>query len=153
MKRVDETVGGISGDDVDLVIDQGAIEEAEVHNVWRGGEVEAVAVAPTVETIGALEEFVADTGVPLRSDCGEIRHGAEMEIVGVVAADDQGEGVFEAERFGELEIETLSVLLFDALVDGSRAVCSGRFVQDGGEGRASVFNVEIEVAGEEGFLD
>ncbi len=153
MKRVDEAVGGIAGDDVDLMIDESAVEEAEVHDVRRSGEVEIVAVAPAAEAVGAFEEFVADAGVPLGSDRSEIGHGAEMEGLRVVSADDHGESVFEAERFGEVEIEALGVLLLDAIVDGGGVVGAGRFVEDGGEGGAGVFDVEIEIAGEEGFVD
>ena len=75
-----------------------------------------------------------------------------MEALRVVAANDHGESVFEAERLGEVEIEALRVLAFDAIVDRG-AVVAGGFVEDGGEGGAGVFDVEIEIAGEEGFVD
>jgi len=153
MERVDQAVGGIAGDDIDLMIDESAIEEAEVHYIGRGGKVECVAAAPAAETVGALEEFVADADAPLGVDRSEIGHGAEMEALGVVAADDHGEGVFEAERLGEFEIEALGVLLFYAGVDGGGAVRAGRFIQHGGEGCAGVFDVEINIAGEESFVD
>ncbi len=42
----------------------------------------------------------------------------QMELLGVVAADDHGESVFEAERLGDFEIEALGVALFHAIVDG-----------------------------------
>src|SRR5271169_6769925 len=112
-----------------------------------------VAVAPAAKAVGAFEEFIANTSVPLGSDWGEIGHGMEMEVVGVVAADNHGKGVFEAKRFGEFEIETLGVLLLHAIVDGSGVVCSRGFVQNGGKGGAGIFNVEIEIAGEERFVD
>jgi len=115
--------------------------------------VEIVAVAPAAEAVGAFEKFIADAGVPLGSDGGEIGHGMEMEVVGVVGADNHGEGVLEAERFGEIEIETLGVLLLHAIVDGGGVICSRGFVENGGEGGAGIFNVEIEVAGEERFVD
>ena len=71
----------------------------------------------------------------------------------VVLADDHGESVFEAERFGEFEIESSGVLLFDAIVDGGGIVCSRGFVENGGEGCTGVFDVEIEIAGEKGLVD
>lgn len=117
MEGVDEAVGGIAGDDIDLMIDQGAIEEAEVHDLRRGREMEAVTLAPPGEAVGALEEFVADADAPWGNDGGEIGHGVEMEFLRVVAADDHGEAVFEAERFGEEEMEAPGVLLFDAIID------------------------------------
>jgi len=107
MERVNQAVGGITGDDVHLMIDEGAIEEAEVHDVWWNGEVERIAIAPAAEAVGTLEEFVADTGAPFGSDGSEVGHGAEVESLRVALADDHGEGVFETERFGEIEIEFL----------------------------------------------
>jgi hypothetical protein len=74
-----------------------------------------------------------------------------VEALGVFAADDHGEGILEAERLGNFEVETLGVALLDAMVDIVR-VAAGGFVEDGGEGRAGVFDVEVEVAGEERFL-
>jgi len=153
MEGVDQAVGGIAGDDVDLMIDEGAVKEAEVHDIGRSGEAEIVAGAPAGEAVGALEEFVADAGAPLGGDGSEFGHGAEVERLRVALADDHGEGVFETERLGEVEIEFLGVLLFDAIVDLRGRVLARGFVEDGGEGCAGVFDVEIEVAGEEGLVD
>ena len=78
VERVDEAVGGIAGDDVDFMVDQCAIDEAEVHDAGGCGEVQAVTFAPAVETVGALEEFEADTDAPLgseRDNVGKVRAG------------------------------------------------------------------------------
>src|ERR1700737_953173 len=40
-ERVDQAVGGIAGDKVDLSRSQGAVGEAEVHRAWRLRELEA----------------------------------------------------------------------------------------------------------------
>jgi len=74
-----------------------------------------------------------------------------VEALGVFAADDHGKGVLEAERLGDFEVEALGITLFHAIVDVVW-VAAGRFVEDCGEGRAGVFDVEIEVAGEERLL-
>jgi len=132
VERVDQTVSGVARDNVDLLIDQGAVEEAKVHDTGRGGEVEIVARAPSGEPVGAFEEFVADADVPLGGAGSELRHGTEMEFLRVVAAHNHGEGVFEAERFGDVQIETLGVLLFNAGIDGRGVVGVGGFVEDGG---------------------
>ena len=50
---------------------------------------------------------------------------AEMELLRVVAANDHGERVFEAERLGNFEIEALGVVLFDAMVDGGGIAVAG----------------------------
>jgi len=74
-----------------------------------------------------------------------------MEALRVIPAHDHGEGVLEAERLGDFEVETLGVTLLDARVNVA-GVAAGRFVEDCGEGRAGVFDVKVEIAGEKRFL-
>ncbi len=93
---VDEAVGGVAGDDVHLMIDEGAVDEAEVHDFGGLGKMETVVFAEAAETVGALEEFVAGTGAPFGGKRRDIGNFLQMEIFRVVAADDHGEGVFEA---------------------------------------------------------
>src|ERR1700722_11602495 len=50
-------------------------------------------------------------------------------------------------------MEALGVLLLDAIVDGRGGIRAGRFVEDGGQCRAGVFDVKIEVPGEDGFVN
>ena len=50
-------------------------------------------------------------------------------------------------------MEALGVLLLDAIVDGGGGVRAGRFVEDGGQCCAGVFDIKIEVPGEEGFVN
>jgi hypothetical protein len=151
-KRINQAVGGIAGDDVHLMLDEGAVDEAEVHDAGPPGEMEGVTFAPAAETVGALEEFVADPDAPLGSERRDIGNGVEVEIFGVAAADDHSECVCEAERFGDFEVETLGIELLDAIVDGGGIACR-RFVEDGGEGGAGVLDVEVELAGLESFVD
>src|SRR5260370_39376146 len=75
-----------------------------------------------------------------------------MRMFGVPAADDHGESVFEAEGLGDFKVEAIGVELLDAVVDGVR-IALGRFVEDGGEGGAGVFDVEVELARKESFVD
>jgi hypothetical protein len=160
-KRVDEAVRRIAGDDVDLMIDESAVDEAEVHDFGRFGKTEIVAIAQRAEAVGAFEEFVANAGAPLRGDGRDVGDFLEMEIFRVIAADDHGKSVFEAEGLGDFEVEAIGVELLDAAVDGVRVVvlCDALavrirgFVEDGGKRRASVFDVEVELAGEQSFVD
>ena len=117
---VDEAIGGVARDDVHLTIDEGAVDEAEVHDFGGFGEMEIVAIAPAAEAVGPLEEFVADARAPFGGDGGDIGDFLQMEIFGVVAADDHGESVFKAEGFGDFEMEALGVELFNAMVNSGR---------------------------------
>jgi len=135
-----------------LMIDEGAINKAEVHDFGRSREMEIVAVAPAAEAVGALEKFVADARAPLGGKGRDVGDFLEMEILRVIAADDHGEGVFEAEGLSDFEMEALGVELFDAMVNGVRIALRG-FVEDGSESGAGVLDVKIELAGFESFVD
>lgn len=71
-KCIDEAIGGISSDNVHLMVDERAVDEAQVHHFGRFGKVEIVASAEAGEAIGTLEKFVADTGAPLGGERGNI---------------------------------------------------------------------------------
>src|SRR5438876_327584 len=68
-----------------------------------------VAIAPAAEAVGALEKFVADADAPFRSKGRDIGNFLEMEILGVVAADDHGESVFKTERLGDFKVKALGI--------------------------------------------
>ena len=72
MERVDEAVGGIAGHDVYLFIDEGAIDEAEIHDAGSFSEAQAVALDEAAVAVGALEEFVPDAGAPTRGDQNDV---------------------------------------------------------------------------------
>src|SRR5260370_15272574 len=106
---------------------------------------EIVAIAQRAEPIRALEEFVANAGAPFEGDYRDVGDFLQMEFLRVIAANDHGERVFKAERLGDFEMEAIGIDLFDAIVDGVRAVvlCSTlavrtwRFIENGGLSRAS----------------
>jgi hypothetical protein len=151
-ERVNEAVGGVAGDNVHLMVEEGAVNEPEIHDVGRRREAERVAITPAAEAVGALEEFIADADAPFRSEGSDVGYFLQMKALGVFGADDHGERIFEAERLGDFELETLGVKLFDAAVDRV-GIALGGFVEDGGEGRAGVFDVEVEVSREKSFVD
>src|SRR6266853_6311691 len=75
-----------------------------------------------------------------------------MKFFRVIAADDHGESIFKAKRLGDFKMEAIGVELLDAIVDSAR-IALRSFVQDGSERGAGVFDVEVELAGEERFVD
>jgi hypothetical protein len=154
VQRVDEAVGGVAGDDVNLMVDKRAIEEAQIHDVGRLGELQIVTTGPAGEAVGTFEKFVAHADAEFTRDRRKVGHGVKMGAIGVVSAYHHGEGVGEAERLGEIKMEFFRVLQLDAVVDRSGSVVGlWRFVEHGGESGAGVFDVEVEVAGEERFVD
>src|SRR5258708_3699787 len=75
-----------------------------------------------------------------------------MKFLGVIAADDHGESIFEAEWLGDFKMEAIGVELLDAVIDGG-GITLRRFAENGGERGASVFDVEVELAGQKCFMD
>lgn len=151
VEGVDEAVGGVAGDHIDFFFSERAVNQAEVHDAGLRGEMQAVALGPAGEAVGAFEKFVADSDAHARREGSEVGGAAEIVALSLLAADNHGEGVVEAERLRELQMEAASVFGFDAIVDGG-GIAGGRFVEDGGEGGAGVLDVEVEFAGEESLL-
>jgi len=85
--------GRVAGDECRLDGHEGAVDEAEIHDFGRLGEMKIVALTPAAEAVGALKKFVADAGAPFGSDGGDFGDFLQMEILGIVAADDHGEGI------------------------------------------------------------
>src|SRR5216684_2920712 len=75
-----------------------------------------------------------------------------MKFFRVIAADDHCKSILEAEWLGDFKMEAVGVELLVAVIDGG-GITLGRFVENGGERGAGVFNVEVELAGQECFVD
>ena len=74
------------------------------------------------QAVGARFELVADAEAELGGDAGGVGDGVEVEALGVVGADDHGEGVFEAERRFDADVVARGVERADGGEDagGSR---------------------------------
>src|SRR5437879_8645507 len=100
------------------MIDEGAVDEAEIHDFGRACEMQIVAIAPAAKAVGAFEKFVPDARAPFGGERRDVGNFLEMEIFGVIAADDHGESVFKSERFGDFKMKAIGVKLLDAIVNG-----------------------------------
>ena len=112
---------------------------------------EVVGGAEAGETVGALGEFVAYAEAPVGGVGGDVGDGFEVEAAGVVAANDHGEGVLEAEAGEDADVVELVVEGGDGGVDEGGVAVDG-LLEDGGEGGAGVFDVGVDAAGDEGLL-
>jgi hypothetical protein len=72
-ERADGAVGGVAGDDVDLAVGEGAIEQAEVHDAGRAGEVQVVGGGEAGQAVGSRLELVADAEAELGGRRGRRR--------------------------------------------------------------------------------
>ncbi len=96
MQRIDDAVGGVAGYNVDFVILQRTVNQAEIHHAGLLGKMQAVALAPSTKTIGAFQKFKTNSDAPLGSDRNEVRHALKMKLLRILATYDHGEGVFES---------------------------------------------------------
>ena len=144
----DQAVGGVAGDQVNLAGLQGAGEQAEVHDSWRGGEVQTVGCGQAAVTVGALHELVAESGTPVGGVGGGLGDGSQVEAARVFAPDFDGEGVVETEGAADCQLEARRIFSLDAGVDVFFA--AGRILfEDGGQGGAGVFRVDVDASAED----
>ncbi len=151
VQRGDQAVGGVAGDQIDLLVFQGAGQQAQVHDLRRAGEMQAVGGGKSFVAVGTLHEFVAETGAPLWSVRRGLRDGFQAEAASVVAANFDGESVVEAEWRAHGEVEALHIFRLDLVVDFFM-IGAGLFFQDCGESGAGVFGIDIDAACENGLV-
>src|ERR1700687_242451 len=137
---VDLPVGGVASDDIHLMIEERAINEAEIHGGGRRSETQIVAARESRVTVRAFLKFIANTGTPLRRDGNEIGDSPQVKTVGVIGANDHGKGIFKAEWLRPFPLKTLAVKLLYTLID-SGGIRAGGLIEHGGEGRSGVFDV------------
>src|SRR5258708_32525833 len=100
------------------MIDERAVDEAEVHDLGRLGEMEIVAIAPAAETVGTLQKFVAHASAPLGCDKRNIRNFLQVETSRIIATNDHGKSVFKTEWLGDFEVEQLGGEMREAGIQG-----------------------------------
>src|ERR1700688_608180 len=96
MQRVDDAVGGVASHNVNFVILQSAVNQAEVHHAGLLGKMQAVSLAPSTKTVRTLQKFKTNADAPPGSDRNEVRHALQMKPLRVLAAYDHRKGVFKA---------------------------------------------------------
>src|ERR1700675_1836900 len=152
MQRVDDAVGGVAGHNIDFVILQRAVNQAEIHHAGLLGKMQAVALAPSTKTIRAFQKFKTDSDAPPGSDRNEVRHMLKMRLPRVLATYHHGESIFEPERLGDFKIEALAVQLLYTLVY-SGGIAGRTFIKDRIERGAGVLDVKVDLARLHGFVD
>ena len=115
------------------------------------GEAEAVGCGQASVAVRTLHELVTETGAPLRGVGGGLGDGLQVEAAGVVATDFDGEGVVEAEGRAHGQIESRGIFGFHAGVDILLGAC-GILFEDGSEGGAGVFGVNVDASAENGLV-
>src|ERR1700676_1197644 len=73
IKRRNQTIGGVAGSDINLMIVQRRSEQAQIHGARRGCKAQAVKGGQTGISVGTLHELIAKTSSPLRSKSRGLR--------------------------------------------------------------------------------
>src|SRR5437016_7804572 len=87
------------------MIDQGAIDQAEIHHLRRPRELQMVACAKAGEPVWPLKKFVTHSHAPSGSDQRKIGNRADMQIPRVVPTNHHCKGILKTERVHHLRSE------------------------------------------------
>jgi hypothetical protein len=93
--------------------------------------------------IWTFHEFVTESGPPVRSIRRGIGERTELKPARGLAANDDGEGIVEAQRVHDFQVETRGVLAF-GLVVHAPGVAFYRLLQNGGERSAGVLHIGVD---------
>src|ERR1700722_7486554 len=147
----DETIRRVAGDQVHLSVFQGASQETQIHDPGIAGEMQAVVGGKSLVAVGALHEFVAESGAPFWRVRRGLRDGFQAQKASIFTSNFDGEGVVEAEWRANHQGETLCIFRLDFVVNLlSPAVRA--FFQDCSQGCAGVFGIDINAPSEYGLL-
>ena len=147
IERRNQAIGGVSGGEVDLLFFESAGEQPKIHDARRLGEAQTVGCRQSLIAVGALHEFVAESGAPFGSVGGCLRDRLQAEAAGVLTANFDREGVIEAKGLADVQIELPGVFGFDLVVNLC-GIAGRRLLQDCGERGAGVFGINIDAAAE-----
>src|SRR6266852_3532126 len=139
IQRINQSVGGIPGDDIHLVFLERAVNQTQIHHVRLDGKAQMVSLRPSPVAVGALEEFVPHADAPARRNGRNVGYRAQMFAAGVFAAHHHREGVVEAERLGHFEAKPLGVSGLYPAIHRSRR-------------RSRIFGVKVNLPRAQGLM-
>ena len=80
-----------------------------------------------------------------------LAQGGQVQAAGVVSTNDHGEGIFKAQRLRDGDVVARGVEAADGVENGLGIPIDG-LLEDRGEGRAGVFDVGVDAAGDERLM-
>src|SRR5262249_58953898 len=95
--------------------------------------------------------FGAKSGAEEGRVRSEVGNRTKLPIPGIGAANDDGKGIVEAERLGDLQAKALGVMRFHSLVN-LRGIARGLLAEHHGERSARVLNVEVDLSRAQRFV-
>jgi hypothetical protein len=144
-------IEGFTGDEGDLAGGEGGVELAGFEDLDAAGEGEFVGTEKEGEAIGAADELAGGAETPGAFEGFGGAEGGEFVLSGAIAGGEKDGRIGEAEGGDPFAAVAGTVVGLD-LFAGLGGVGDGCEAEDGGEGDAGVFGVEVDLAGEEGFV-
>src|SRR5580704_49020 len=93
--RGQQPIGRVSNDQVDLLIKQGTIEQAQIENPRGCGESQSVDTRQVLVPVRTLHKLIPEPGAELRSVPGGVAERLQFESACILAANDHGKRVVE----------------------------------------------------------
>src|SRR5208282_4836621 len=123
----------------------------QIHNSWRRGESQSIGSGQAHKTIRTLQKLIPNAHAHLRRVRGKIGQFRNLRGSRIVAAHGNGKGIVEAQRRHDNEIEAAEVFFAHNLKNHFR-IRDDRLLEDCGQSRASVFDIEVNSPGKNGLL-
>lgn len=144
-------IEGFPGDEGDLSVGEGGVELAGFEDLDAAGEGEFVGAEEEWEAIGAADELAGGAEAPGAFERLGGAEGGEVVLRGAFTGGEEDGRIGEAEGGDPFAAVAGAVVGLD-LFAGLGGIGDGCEAEDGGEGDAGVFGVEVNLAGEEGFV-
>src|ERR1700730_16797581 len=95
--RGEQSIGRVSNDEVDLLIKQGTIEQAEIENPRGRGEPPSVDTRQGFVPVRTLHKLIPEAGAELRSVPGRVAERLQVESACILATNNDRKGVVESQ--------------------------------------------------------
>ena len=145
---VDQAVGRVARDQVNLAAGERAVGERQIHLPRRRGEAQPVSPREARVTVLTRHEILPEARAPARRVPRRVRDRPQPEPPRLVTAHQDRERVVEAERREPLRVEPRGIALLDAAIDLAR-VGQRRLLEDRHQRRPRVLDVDVDLAREQ----
>ena len=151
VERRDEAVGVVARNQIDLLLFERSGDQTEIHDARRLRKAQAVGCDQALVAVRPLHEFVSKTSPPLWRIGRSLGDGAQVEFARIIAANHHRKSVVESQRRTEREAEPAFIALLHTLID-ILLVAARLLFENGGQGRAGVFGIEVDASGKDGLM-
>ena len=151
MEGVDQPIGRVAGDHIDLPARQSLVRQPEIHDTRRHREMHVVQFSQAGIAVLSFDEFVSKSGRPLFGIRRRIGNRFQFESLCVVSAHHNHKRIVEAQGFGPFDVELFAIVFPYEVVDLS-GVCIDGLLQNCRQCRSGVLDVRIDLPCNQGLV-